>query len=73
MGCPNTHAEPVSCFSVEGRLFVQQGVLGNPPGVCLQVQEHIVLIVVHNGQGFLCILFFQGLLILLDCTQRKEF
>lgn len=42
---------------------MQQVVLGNPPAVLLQMREHIVLVVVHDWQGFLHTASLQGLLI----------
>lgn len=61
----NLLTESVSCFAVEGWLFVQQVVLGNPPAV-LQMWECIVLIEVHDWQGFLHTASLQGLLVLVD-------
>lgn len=51
---------------------MQQVVLGDPPAVLLQVREHVVLVVVHDGQGFLHAASRQGLLILVHCGQRSE-
>lgn len=49
---------------------MQQVVLGDPPAVLLQVREHVVLVVVHDGQGLLHAASLQGLLILVHCGWR---
>lgn len=67
----NTHAESVSCSAVQGWLLVQQVVLGDPPAVLLQVRVHVVLVVVHDWQGFLHAASLQGLLVLLHCGQKE--
>lgn len=51
---------------------MQQVVLGDPPAVLLQVREHVVLVVVHDGQGFLHAASRQGLLILVHCGQSQH-